>query len=55
MSIEEMIDILEYELDRMKDERGSDYSGVRALEQLLALLSRRIPRGLIFFLMGGRK
>lgn len=36
----EMIEILEYELDRMKDERGSDYSGVRALEQLLSLLTK---------------
>jgi hypothetical protein len=35
-----MIGILEYERDRMKDERGSDYSGVRALNAVLSFLSK---------------
>ena len=40
MSIQEMIDNLEYVRDMLKDERGSDFSGVRALNAVLTFLSK---------------
>ena len=44
MTVQEVIEVLQYERDSLAEARGSDYSGVEAIEYAIYDLEKQLPK-----------